>query len=1097
MYTMFRIPVRLGLALLMALALQLVGCGGGDDGAQAPNVTPAAAGIGPAGGTVAGPSGAQVVVPAGALAASTAIAVAQTSVGAPSLPAGVHAAGAVFAFTPHGTTFAVPVTLTVPFDPATVPAGATPQLYKTDATQSAWNPVPGATVAGSSMSGAVGGFSYAVVGWPDVGATLPTEKEWKLSVFDTIDFDRDAQTVLSEKPVEQPQVGGVVNLRFRVGAGHQISPPGVPVDVPDVMAFSDEPGRVFWTSAIAPMQDSEKFWHRARSELTQTFYFEVTEDNPTLHFVVTRAHIESMDFGGGLPTVEICPWMPLNFTSQQLHDACDEAMSDAINRFTLSADSLVDQGTFFSTGGTVEVKGLTGHWMPFVGGWGQQHQLWTEASFDIDPDVGGNSGRWFRMNLKQPITIDVPIKHLHKAGPGREADVFSVLVTVTSDADNRIQGESFVGAFVRDPADSSGIGIDFTGLRPIPPRHDIPTGLREPGCTGGTNAAAGKLQFNAASFHAAERDGEAQIVVERIGGTQGEVSVHVETLDGSAVAGSDYRSVSTVLHFADGEAGTRIVPVPLINDTVAEPDKSIGLVLSRPGGCAALGTRTNATLTLLDDDRPPPVTPTFSVGGTVSGLAGSGLVLRDNGFDDLLPAADGAFTFGSRLNDGAAYAVSIASQPANPAQICSITNGSGTIAAADVVDIRVACTTPPPVGGLDPAFGAQGKVFDGSASASALLLQPDGKLLTLGGMVLARYLADGSADTGFGRNGKVTIVAKGGGLDVMQALALQPDGRILVAGTTSSPTVFNNDFVALRFNADGSPDAGFGTGGMAVTDFAGLSDQAKAVFVLGDGRILVVGQAATGTLSNADQDFAAVRYLSNGQLDTSFGTGGKATLNVAGRSDFVNAAALQADGSIVMVGRVFTDGGSGNSDIGVARLRADGSADAGFGTNGVVRLDFGIGGVVPPGFDGGDWDEALDVAVQPDGRIVLAGYTITAGVFRAALVRLNATGQPDGSFGSNGLVRYAAAEKLSGLALQADGRIVVAGLVAQDFAIARFGASGEIDTGFGSGGLVQVDFFGGFDTALDVQLQPDGRIVAAGAARNGSGRGLGLVRVLP
>jgi len=108
-------------------------------------------------------SGAQVVIPSGALSAATPIAVTRTSAGAPALPAGVTAFGPMFAFTPHGTSFAVPATITVPFDPASVPAGRTPRLFKTNAAQSGWQEVPGATVQGSTMSGQISGFSYAVV----------------------------------------------------------------------------------------------------------------------------------------------------------------------------------------------------------------------------------------------------------------------------------------------------------------------------------------------------------------------------------------------------------------------------------------------------------------------------------------------------------------------------------------------------------------------------------------------------------------------------------------------------------------------------------------------------------------------------------------------------------------------------------------------------------------------------------------------------------------------------------------------------------------------------------------------------------------------
>src|SRR5262249_30355416 len=123
-------------------------------------------GIGAAGGTVSEASGAKVVVPAGALTTQTAIAVAQSSAGAPLLPSGVTTFGQMYAFTPHATTFAIPVTITVPFNPSSVPSGTTPVLYKTNATMTGWNPVSGATVTGNTMVGSVSGFSLLIVGAP-------------------------------------------------------------------------------------------------------------------------------------------------------------------------------------------------------------------------------------------------------------------------------------------------------------------------------------------------------------------------------------------------------------------------------------------------------------------------------------------------------------------------------------------------------------------------------------------------------------------------------------------------------------------------------------------------------------------------------------------------------------------------------------------------------------------------------------------------------------------------------------------------------------------------------------------------------------------
>ncbi|MCX8004390.1 MAG: immunoglobulin domain-containing protein [Burkholderiaceae bacterium] len=143
-----------------AFLLALGGCGGGDDPPPAP---PPSSGVGPAGGTVTGPDGAAVNVPAGALSTTVGIAIARSAAGAPALPADREAAGSTYVFTPHGTAFSAPVTVTVPFDPASVPSGQTPQLFKTNAAQSGWEPVAGATVAGTAMTAQVTSFSWFVV----------------------------------------------------------------------------------------------------------------------------------------------------------------------------------------------------------------------------------------------------------------------------------------------------------------------------------------------------------------------------------------------------------------------------------------------------------------------------------------------------------------------------------------------------------------------------------------------------------------------------------------------------------------------------------------------------------------------------------------------------------------------------------------------------------------------------------------------------------------------------------------------------------------------------------------------------------------------
>jgi uncharacterized delta-60 repeat protein len=483
------------------------------------------------------------------------------------------------------------------------------------------------------------------------------------------------------------------------------------------------------------------------------------------------------------------------------------------------------------------------------------------------------------------------------------------------------------------------------------------------------------------------------------------------------------------------------------------------------------------------------------------------LVLRDSlSGGSVTPSADGAFVFPTTWLKGVTYDVRVQTQPNNPAQNCVLTNGTGTIADADISNITVTCATVLANGALDPVFGTAGKVSAAQLPAAmAVAPQTDGKLLALGGMKLSRFNTDGTFDTTFGSGGTVTLVADGGSLDAMLALAVQPDGMIVVAGNTSLSTGVNDNFAVQRFTASGNLDTGFGTGGKVVTDFSGLSDRANAVLLQSDGKIVVTGWATAGPLVSANQDFAAVRYNADGSLDIGFGSGGKATIDVAGNADTGQAGALQADGKVVIGGRVYINANA-EPDMGLARLNADGTLDTSFGSGGKVRIDFTSGGTVQPGYTAGLWDEVIGIAVQTDTKLVLAGYTRVNGLFRFALARLAADGTLDAGFGTGGLVSSAfssSGDRARAVTLQSDDRIVVAGQIGMfgtnpDWGIARFSNSGALDSSFDTDGLVQIDFFGAIDDSYGLLIQEDGKIVAAGSAKNGSAAaGLALSRIVP
>ena len=392
--------------------------------------------------------------------------------------------------------------------------------------------------------------------------------------------------------------------------------------------------------------------------------------------------------------------------------------------------------------------------------------------------------------------------------------------------------------------------------------------------------------------------------VTRTGGSAGEVSATVATSDGTAVAGADYSPLSTTIRFGDGDTTRRAVPVEILGDAIAEDDKTVNLALSQPS-CTTLGSPSSTVLTIVDDEPDPE----FTIGGTVTGLEGTGLVLKNN-FEEITPG-NGPFEFTNTELEGDNYDVTIDAQPSEPGQICTVTNGSGTVAEADITDIAVDCVTPPPDAGLDPSFGDGGKVATPDLeTALGLAVQPDGKIVASSDNALARYDADGTLDDTFGVGG---IVATGIDADSCfpsdaNDLVLQPDGSIVVVGLVSGTGGFIDKDVAMqRYDAAGNLDLGFGDQGTVTTDLSGSRDCAYGVTLQPDGKIVVAGEA-NGV------DVAVLRYDAAGTPDPTFGTGGTGfvTTDIGGavgsELDVATDLTLDGDGNIVVAARVSNDG---------------------------------------------------------------------------------------------------------------------------------------------------------------------------------------------
>jgi uncharacterized delta-60 repeat protein len=311
--------------------------------------------------------------------------------------------------------------------------------------------------------------------------------------------------------------------------------------------------------------------------------------------------------------------------------------------------------------------------------------------------------------------------------------------------------------------------------------------------------------------------------------------------------------------------------------------------------------------------------------------------------------------------------------------------------------------------------------------------------------------APGDPDGSFSGDG-IMLTGFGGEIDGGSAVALQADGKIVIAGTTSSYDEggnYQSDFALARIDADGSLDPSFSGVGKQITHFGTVTvSTATAVAIQPNGKILVAGSARAG----AGWEFALARYDADGSLDSSFAGG---TL-MTGLGGSARSVAIQTDGLIVVAG-----------DSGLARYHSDGSIDTSFGDGGTVSTAGSM----------------YSVALQTDGKIVATGAS--------ELARYWPDGSPDTTFSTDGKVPTNSVSARS-VAVQVDGSIVVAGAILvgeelpdYDFALLRYTPDGALDTSFGSGGMQTTKFDAGWwedEIAADVALQPDGKIVAVGTS---------------
>jgi uncharacterized delta-60 repeat protein len=392
--------------------------------------------------------------------------------------------------------------------------------------------------------------------------------------------------------------------------------------------------------------------------------------------------------------------------------------------------------------------------------------------------------------------------------------------------------------------------------------------------------------------------------------------------------------------------------------------------------------------------------------------------------------------------------------------------------------------------GLDSTFGSGGYLsvpqqVNWSSNFPDMKVQSDGKVVAVSSSpgssstwAISRSLATGALDTGFGTNGTVVTSFPGATGGYANGVAIQPDGKIVVVGVVTGASTYDAWGIA-RYNSNGSPDSTFGTNGLILMKFTGESGW------LYDGAVLANGEILVGGMLEQPAGFAVARFTSKGQLDTSFGSSGIASVNPDPTNGWYNitgqSMTVQPDGKILMTG-------IGNYNyLPVTRFNANGSLDSTFGNGGTTLIPLATFGSQFISIQGGD-----GLAVQADGKIIVDGWAYETGYSRSdwILARLNVNGTLDTGFNGSGVTTLnfaGGADKANDVAIAADGKIMVAGRAdvgatlgqGYNLALARFNTNGTLDTTFnGNGEIIFPPLPSVFEEIWSVDFQPDGKLDA-------------------
>lgn len=389
---------------------------------------------------------------------------------------------------------------------------------------------------------------------------------------------------------------------------------------------------------------------------------------------------------------------------------------------------------------------------------------------------------------------------------------------------------------------------------------------------------------------------------------------------------------------------------------------------------------------------------------------------------------------------------------------------------------------------LDSTFNSTGIATFGTKqkdNCQTSIIQPDGKILmcgwtldgdTIGNILIVRAMSDGTIDSTFGDGGKVQANYNGNGEKAF-ALALQEDGRIVIAGQEYLYPHHKYDFVLLRLLSDGTPDSTFGNAGWVITDLGSENEFITSLAVQADGKIIAAGRIEITTGPGAgNADFAMVRYLQDGTLDTQFGISGLVQttfFNSPNTFDEAHAIAILPSGNILLGG--FTN----HTVLALSRYNSNGSLDSTFGEYGLVTTDVGKG---RSGY-------INTIRLLQDGRFLVGGPLadrIHPWESDMGMARYMPNGDLDLEFGHNGLaIRSIGTNSRNyDFVPLPDGRILICGVsnviweTQYDWLIARLLEDGELDPTFGTNGYITMPMGG--PVANKLWIQPDSSIVVTG-----------------